>query len=57
MGQLIVQQKETVGLAMGREHGGKKRLEGSRLEPSNARPSLDDAGIDKKLSLPVMAPG
>lgn len=50
VGELIKAQKETVGLATGGEHGGRKRKDGSREEPSNARPTLADAGIDKKLS-------
>lgn len=50
LGQLIEEQKRTVGLATGGEHGGKRALDGSRSEPSNVRPTLADAGIDKKLS-------
>lgn len=50
VGELIIAQKQSVGLARGGEHGGKKRLDGSRSAPSNARPTLAAAGIDKKLS-------
>jgi len=37
-----------VGLANGGEHGGKASLDGSRSEPSNKRPTLAEAGIDRK---------
>lgn len=50
LGELIRAQKETVGLATGGEHGGKAKIDGTRSEPSNARPTLAEAGIDKKLS-------
>ena len=50
LGEMIKAQKETVGLATGGEHGGRNPLDGSRVEPSNPRPTLADAGIDKKLS-------
>ncbi len=50
LGEMIKAQKETVGLATGGEHGGKKSLDGTREEPSNPRPTLADVGIDKKLS-------
>jgi hypothetical protein len=50
LGELIKAQKETVGLATGGEHGGRTKIDGSRAAPSNARPTLADAGIDKKLS-------
>jgi hypothetical protein len=50
LGDMIKEQKTTVGLATGGEHGGKARLDGTRAEPSNARPTLAEAGIDKKLS-------
>jgi hypothetical protein len=46
LGEMIVAQKQTVGLATGGEHGGKKRIDGTRAEPSNARPTLAEAGID-----------
>jgi N6-adenosine-specific RNA methylase IME4 len=50
LGELIAAQKATVGLATGGEHGGKARLDGTRAVPTNARPTLAEAGIDKKLS-------
>jgi len=51
LGELMQQaQRETVGLAAGGEHGGKRRLDGSRTDPSNARPTLAEAGIDKHLA-------
>ena len=50
LGEMIAEQKTTVGLATGGEHGGKARLDGTRAEPSNARPTLAEAGIDKRLS-------
>lgn len=33
--------------ATGGEHGGKPRIDGSRVEPSNPTPTLADLGIDK----------
>jgi N6-adenosine-specific RNA methylase IME4 len=51
VGELIVAQRESVGLAKGAEHGGRRRkIDGARKEPSNQRPTLSEAGIDKKLS-------
>jgi len=50
LGELLRQQKETVGLATGGEHGGKPSIDGTRAEPSIKRPTLAEAGIDKKLS-------
>jgi N6-adenosine-specific RNA methylase IME4 len=50
LGEMLREQKETIGLATGGEHGGRKRKDGSREEPSNPRPTLAEAGIDKKLS-------
>jgi hypothetical protein len=51
LGELIAAQKATVGLAKGSDRGGRKsKFDGSRKEPSNAPPTLKDAGIDKKLS-------
>ena len=50
VGELIILQKQTVGLATGGEYGGRAKIDGSRDEPSNPRPTLADAGIDKKLS-------
>jgi N6-adenosine-specific RNA methylase IME4 len=48
--ELIKAQKETVGLATGGEHGGRTRIDGSRRNPSNARPTLAEAGVDKNLA-------
>ena len=50
IGELMNEQRETVGLATGGEHGGRRSKDGSRIDPSNARPTLAQAGIDKKLS-------
>jgi N6-adenosine-specific RNA methylase IME4 len=50
LGEMIATQKETVGLATGGEHGGKAKIDGTRAAPSNARATLAEAGIDKKLS-------
>lgn len=53
LGQLIAEQKETVGLNRG---GGEKGIGrrgkqcGSKKEPHSAPPTLAEAGIDKKLS-------
>jgi N6-adenosine-specific RNA methylase IME4 len=43
-------QKETIGLAAGGEHGGRAGVDGSRKNPSNARPTLASQGIDKNLA-------
>jgi N6-adenosine-specific RNA methylase IME4 len=43
-------QKETIGLATGGEHGGRARIDGSRKNPSNARPTLASQGVDKNLA-------
>ena len=51
VGELIVQQKQTVGLNRGASAGGKKKASrGAYSEPRDARPTLAEAGIDKKLS-------
>jgi N6-adenosine-specific RNA methylase IME4 len=51
VGELIRSQKETVGLAKPGERGGRKRkIDGSRTDPSNGRPTLAEAGIDKHLA-------
>jgi hypothetical protein len=51
VGELMAAQKQTVGLASGGEHGGKARqLDGVRVTPSNPRPTLAEAGIDKELA-------
>lgn len=36
--------------ATGGEYGGKSRIDGTRAEPSNPKPTLADLGIDKKVS-------
>jgi len=48
--QLRHAQKETIGLATGGEHGGRRRLDGSRADPSTARATLASQGIDKRLA-------
>jgi phage N-6-adenine-methyltransferase len=50
IGEIIAAQKETVGLASGGEHGGRKKIDGSRTDPSIQRPTLAEAGIDKHLA-------
>ena len=50
LGQLMQAQKETVGLATGGEHGGRRRIDGSRADPSIQRPTLAMQGIDKYLA-------
>lgn len=50
LGEMIREQKKTVGLATGGEHGGKSSLDRSRQNPSNARATLAEMGIDHKLS-------
>jgi hypothetical protein len=50
LGELIAEEKEQRGLASGGEHGGRKKKDGSRAEPSNTRPTLRSAGITKDLS-------
>src|SRR5690606_32625761 len=46
LGEMIVQQKETVGL----NEGGRPKKTGSDMEPVS-KPTLEQAGIDKKLSM------
>ena len=46
LGEMLKEQPK----ATGGQHGGKTSLDGSRKEPSNKQPTLDDLGIDKKLS-------
>jgi site-specific DNA-methyltransferase (adenine-specific) len=41
--------KETLR-ATGGEYGGKTKIDGTRLEPSNPQPTLSDLGLDKKTS-------
>jgi hypothetical protein len=48
--QLRQAQKETVGLAVGGEHGGRLRIDGVRKTPSIIRPTLAMQGIDKNLA-------
>ena len=48
--QLRQEQKASVGLASGGEHGGKAPIDGLRKNPSNARPTLAMQGIDKNLA-------
>jgi len=48
--QLRQAQKETVGLARGGEHGGRRRKDGVRATPSIIRPTLALQGIDKSLA-------
>lgn len=51
LGEMIKVQKETVGLNAGRAGAGRPILGGSSEEPpKDTRPTLADAGIDKKLS-------
>jgi phage N-6-adenine-methyltransferase len=47
LGEMILAQKETVGLSKG---GGGRDATGARVEPVEAKPTLAEAGIDKKLS-------
>jgi hypothetical protein len=50
IGELMAAQRETVGMASGGEHGGRASKDGFRENPSNARPTLAEAGIDKNLA-------
>lgn len=51
LGQMLKEQKETVGLNQGTAGKGRPRIGGSREElPKDNRPTLASAGIDKKLS-------
>ncbi|MGX1418328.1 MT-A70 family methyltransferase [Bradyrhizobium elkanii] len=50
LGIMLSEHKRTIGFASGGEHGGRSKIDGSREEPSNQRPTLADVGIDKKLS-------
>ncbi len=47
--ELIRAQKETVGLATAGQRGGRRKIDGSREEPTNKPPTLAEAGIYKKL--------
>jgi N6-adenosine-specific RNA methylase IME4 len=56
--QLRQAQKETVGLATGGEHGGRRRrIDGVRNTPSIMRPTLSMQGVDKNLAKQARAPG
>jgi N6-adenosine-specific RNA methylase IME4 len=51
LGELIQAQKESVGLATGGEHGGRRRqIDGLREDPSIQRPTLAMQGINKNLA-------
>ncbi|MEQ1755283.1 MAG: hypothetical protein ABL973_14255 [Micropepsaceae bacterium] len=51
LGEMLTDQKKTVGLNQGASGGGKKSgSRGTLIEPRDTRPTLSDAGIDKKLS-------
>ncbi|WP_416194029.1 MT-A70 family methyltransferase [Nitrobacter sp. TKz-YC01] len=51
LGELIIAQKETVGLNRGRAGAGRPSLGGAETEqPKDDRPTLEQAGIDRKLS-------
>ena len=51
LGELIIAQKETVGLNKGAAGGGTKEgPRGAYVEPRDSTPTLAEAGIDKKLS-------
>lgn len=51
LGELIIAQKETVGLNRGSAGAGRPSLGGTETEqPKDGRPTLEQAGIDRKLS-------
>lgn len=51
LGELITEQKRTVGLNRGTAGAGRPKLGGSKkVPPKDATPTLAEAGIDKKLS-------
>jgi phage N-6-adenine-methyltransferase len=51
LGEMIIEQERTVGLNRGAAGGGKKDgPRGTYTEPRDSRPTLAEAGIDKKLS-------
>jgi len=51
LGELMAAQKATVGVATGGQHGGRaSKIDGVRNTPSNAPPTLAEAGIDKNLA-------
>ena len=43
-------QREAGLMAVGGEHGGRQAKDGFRKNPSNAAPTLSEAGIDKNLA-------
>jgi N6-adenosine-specific RNA methylase IME4 len=48
--QIRQAQKESVGLATGGEHGGRRRKDGVRNTPSISRPTLASQGVDQNLA-------
>jgi len=51
LGELMAAQKARVGVATGGQHGGRaSKIDGVRNTPSNAPPTLAEAGIDKNLA-------
>src|SRR5262249_46900513 len=50
LGQLMQAQKASVGFATGGEHGGRRRIDGLRKDPSIQRPTLAMQGIGKHLA-------
>lgn len=51
LGELLIEQKAIVGLNTGAAAGGEKEgPRGNYTEPRDARPTLSDIGVDKKLS-------
>jgi N6-adenosine-specific RNA methylase IME4 len=55
--QMRQSQKETVGLATGGEHGGRRPIDGVRNTPSILRPTLAMQGVDKNLAKQARALG
>ena len=53
LGEMLLEQKETIGLNRGTAGAGRPSLGGSKSEPpkSSSIPTLAEAGIDKKLSM------
>ena len=53
LGEIIREQKETIGFNRGRAGAGRPALGGSSAEPPkiDERPTLEQAGINKKLSM------
>lgn len=51
LGELLIEQKATVGLATGVRMAGRDAIGGAVVEPpKDNRPTLADIGVDKKLS-------